>query len=504
MEGPSASTGFVMLTDNAEAWAARWELLTDARSSIDLSTFIFDDDVFGFAVLGVLTDRALAGVKVRLLVDGRGSIALSTPFFGRDYLQELAASGDVDVHIFNPPLDELVGALLNLDATQISAGNHNKIIVVDKSIAIIGGRNVSANYFATIDENETAVVDADVLVDGTGVVAAITDVMDRGFLTWRQDKIAADVVNFSSQQDELLMFAAAMDAWVRGRIPRGESEDMLWSLQTVAKARLDHVPEPVTVVRLEARLKALLAYPSVYGVVPTSNLPRTQVTAKVVTTVSRARKQSRNDTNDTTDAFVAAIAGARRDIAIQSPSLILSPLLLEAFEAAGKRGVKITIVTNGPLSSDSRATQALFIDSWPELMARIPHLRIFTPGRPHMQHAKRAVFDDDLSFVGTYNLDPFSGQMNSETIVVTTSPAMAAETRAAIGTQRLDMDEYLVVRDGDGVVQRHPQSHPRAGAVMVVFGPRDQATADEIVQIEKVKGWLLNLQGLWDFDVMVW
>ena len=69
LRGPHEhKTGVVLLTDNAISWATRWELLKDAREKIDLSTFIFEDDVFGFAVLGVLAERARAGVAVRLLV----------------------------------------------------------------------------------------------------------------------------------------------------------------------------------------------------------------------------------------------------------------------------------------------------------------------------------------------------------------------------------------------------------------------------------------------------
>jgi|GEM_PF-643544 len=500
LKGPDGTAGVVTMTDNAYSWGARWELVTDARSSIDFSTFIFEDDVFGFALLGALTERALAGVKVRMLLDGRGSIAISTSMMGRDYLQEMVETGNVDIRIFNPPFDELIGALVRLDAVQLSAGSHNKILVVDDAIALVGGRNVNAHYFATLAEDPGAVADADVLMDGP-LVAEVKDVMDREFNAWRRDDVAPDPINFTPQLDELLMFAGAMDAWVRGRIEDRSDDEMLVALEAAGRGRIDHEPSPRTLELLRVRLRSLLGFRSVRRTVPTTFLPRTQVDAKVVATLSRARALK---SNAASDALLRAIGGARKDIVIQSPSFILNPQLLRAFEEASARGVTITLLTNSPLSSDSRISQALFIDSWPELLARIPTLRIFTPRIKQMQHAKRAVFDDELSFIGTYNLDPFSTKMNSETIIAIWSMLVAAQTRTELMARLPQMDEYRIARDFFGQVQRHPEGHPRAGQVVVVFGPRDQVPSAEIDAIEGVKAWLLGLQNLWDFDVEVW
>ena len=61
-------------------------------------------------------------------------------------------------------------------------------------------------------------------------------------------------------------------------------------------------------------------------------------------------------------------------------------------EAAG-RGVRITILTNSPLSSDNAMSQAVFLEQWPELLARLPGARLFVTGDRHNLHGKLAVFD---------------------------------------------------------------------------------------------------------------
>ncbi len=497
--GQEALGGLVVLPDNAEAWAARWELITDARERIDVSTFIYDNDVFGLALLGALTERAIAGVQVRLLLDGRGSLAIASPLLGRDLLQELVATGRADVHIYNPPFNEVVGALLRLDAVQLSASNHNKLLIVDGALAITGGRNINSHYFAKTSEDPGAVSDVDVLVDGEALVGALDDVMDREFYSWRHEDIDADSINITPQRELLLMMAGAMDAWMKGDV---DGSDVLGSLEAAGLARLDHQPTDSARALLRVRLDELTRYRSIRGRVPVRPAQRFRedVRARVITVTSRVR----GDDNPAVEALLRAIAGAHHEIVIQSPSFILTPQLLDAFADASARGVKIKVLTNSPLSSDSRVSQALFIDSWPELMARIKTLRVFVEVHPQMQHAKRFLFDDNLTFIGSYNFDPFSHQMNNETMLAVMSAELGASTRAQLDEVRAQMVEYAIVRDEDGVARRYPPGHPDAGHVIVHYGPRDLATADEIDAIEATKSVLLSLQRLWDFDVVVW
>jgi len=498
LEGHPRVGGAVILDDNSAAWAARWEMVTDARRQIDLATFIYDQDIFGLALLGALTERASAGVQVRLLLDGRGSLAMASPLLGRDLLQELVATGYADVHIYNPPFNEVVGALVRMDAVQLSAGNHNKVLIVDGALAITGGRNVNSHYFGAISEDPDAVSDVDVLLDGAPLVAALTDVMDREFYSWRHEDIFADAINMTPQQDLLLMVAGAMDAWVRGRV---DGPDVAGSLEAAALARIDHPPTPRSLELLRERIVELQRYPSIRGRVPLQTVRRfNELDAHIVTVRSRVRS---ND-NPAVRAVMQAIDGARREIIIQSPSFILTPQLLKAFRKASERGVAITLLTNSPLSSDSRIPQSLFVDSWPELVARIPTLRVFVAKDQQMQHAKRILFDDDLTFVGSYNFDPFSHQMNSETIVAALSPEVAAATRADLAVVQERMVEYRVTRDDKGHIRRYPRGHPAAGLVMVEFGPRDVAPAGELEALAGTKALLLGLQHLWDFDVVVW
>ncbi len=490
---PSASfvTGATVLVDNGDAWAARWEILSGAREEIDASYFIVEDDVIGLAFLGKLLERAEHGVRVRLLLDARGSSVLVGDDF--DFLQELVQSGAVDVRVFNPVLPQVVRALLERNVVPIASGTHNKILAVDGQVAITGGRNVGAVYAVAIDESASAVSDADVLVDGAGAVAAL---VDGEFAADARDNVVADIVNIVPRRDELLLLAAAMDAWLGGDVACDAREDTLVDSAVAATGVVDLA----AVDAARSRIAVLVTLPSLCARLPLSMSKRVEVEAAVVAGRSRAEAVD----NDVGAALVGAIDAADDSIVFESPYFILTQPLLRALEDAGRRGVVITLLTNSPLSSDNALSQALFIDSWPEIMARVPTLRVFVVAGTQMQHGKRAVFDDVLSFIGSNNLDPFSLHVNSETLLAAWSAELAAQMRTELEARTSTMIEYRVARDVFGVARRDVSAAPNTGAVVVERGPGDHVPVELLLRLRALKLLLLAQRRLWDFEVVVW
>lgn len=503
LRGRGGTSGVVLLTDPAQAWVARWELLRDARERIDASYFIVEDDVFGMAFLGHLFARAEAGVNVRLLVDGRGSALLATPLLGRDYLQELVDTGHARVHVFNPPLNQLGRSLLEVNAIPFAAGTHNKILAIDGRIAMTGGRNIGRVYFSRLDEDPTAVMDADVLVDGGETVAQVTAAMSREFpVSGRDGIIEADVVNFVPKRQELLIVYGAMDAWLSGTVPAEPFDDAVLALEAAGLAQLAELPSRQVREGVRPYLRALASHTSLHGSSPLKVHPRYEADVRVVSATSRAVRLD----DSANDALVRAIGGAQERVMLQSPYFILTPRVLHALEEASRRGVEIVVITNSPISSDNPASQALFIDTWPELMARIPTLRIFVAATRQMLHAKRATFDDDLTLIGTYNIDPLSAHVNSEMMLSVWSPEFNAQNRAELDVARRSnaMIEYKIVRDGDNRALRHPRGDPREGQVVVAYGPRDHVPAKQIDDLVTLKHVLVGLRAIWDFEVVAW
>lgn len=498
---PAATTsGVSLILDNAESWAARWELLADAQQSIDATYFIVEDDIYGATFLSHLYVKARQGVHVRLLLDGRGSVALTMPLFGRDLLQELAATGNAEIWVFNPPMPQLVRSLWERSFLPMSSGTHQKTLVVDQQLALTGGRNLSRAYFGATAEEREAMVDADVLVDGP----AVHDVrasMERELASKTLARIWPDPVNLTSQHAELTMLYAAMDAWVKGAVPNAPPEQASAALEAAALAALAAPPEPAELEQVRLHLGDLVRAQAIWGKAPLAAQPRDEGEVKVVASASRA-----DEVDDAAvDAFVRALAGARRDVVLVSPYFVITPRLQRALQQAARRGVTITLLTNSPLSSDNPVAEALMLDTWPIVEARVPTLRIFAKRTRHLLHRKLAMFDDALSFTGTFNLDPFSMHMNSEMIVAVWSEALNRRLRDEVDRllQGAEFVEYRIVRDAKGKARRYPARHPRAGQPVVAYGPRDHVPPKDIAALESLRELMLSIRAAWDFQVVV-
>lgn len=104
-----------------------------ARKTIHIQYYIFDDDSTGRRIGDILMRKARQGVAVRMIYDYLGSFSLSN-----SYLRRMRNAG-VEVY----PFFELT--LRNL-ANRINWRNHRKIVVIDDTVAYIGGMNIADRY----------------------------------------------------------------------------------------------------------------------------------------------------------------------------------------------------------------------------------------------------------------------------------------------------------------------------------------------------------------------
>jgi len=179
-----------MITDNPEAWYARWYILNQAKKSIDTTYFIVDKDIFGMSFLGLLLKKAKEGVKVRLMMDARGSKDLSHKMMGQDYLQELLEVPGVEVKVYNPLSDNFIKMFGNL--RHVVSSNHDKIIIVDNDYVMTGGRNIEMNYFVDPADFSRAYIDSDVILKGAAAAHELQKAFDEEFNSHEVFKVKRD------------------------------------------------------------------------------------------------------------------------------------------------------------------------------------------------------------------------------------------------------------------------------------------------------------------------
>ena len=138
---PAGTSGFRLLSDSAEAFAARMQMIRQARTSLDVQYYIVHDGLSTRALIEEVLRAADRGVRVRLLLD-------DTTSDGSDYqIATLAAHPNILIRVFNPLhigrstlITRSLGRLLNL--SQQHRRMHNKLMLADGSLAIVGGRNL--------------------------------------------------------------------------------------------------------------------------------------------------------------------------------------------------------------------------------------------------------------------------------------------------------------------------------------------------------------------------
>lgn len=147
----SAGDRVMLIEDNGEALAERIRMLEHAKQSIVLSTFDFHSDISGKKMLAALWAAAERGVKVKILADGCNSWLRMT---GNAYFYALASHENVTIKTYNP-----VNPLLPFHAM---SRMHDKYVIVDDSLYLLGGRNVYDSFLGAQDGPKN--YDRDVLV----------------------------------------------------------------------------------------------------------------------------------------------------------------------------------------------------------------------------------------------------------------------------------------------------------------------------------------------------
>ena len=148
---PGAS-GFYLLPTGIDAFTARALMIDRAEKTLDLQYYIFHDDLSGKFVYDRLLAAADRGVRVRLLLDDWHQ----TP--ETDWLlATLASHPNIEVRLFNPfgtHRRTFVARVLRMafGPQRLRGRMHNKAFIADNSVAIVGGRNIGAEYFGASDE----------------------------------------------------------------------------------------------------------------------------------------------------------------------------------------------------------------------------------------------------------------------------------------------------------------------------------------------------------------
>ena len=462
-----------LLNDSEAAMVARLNLIRAAKHSIDVQTYIWDQDDSGQLVLNELLKAARRGVKVRILADQLFS-------FGDAALLDRLPSAheNLEVRLYNPTFHEAQTSVVEFTAgivccfRKFNQRMHNKLLLVDNAIGITGGRNYQDRYFDW--DADFDYVDRDVMVGGPAALA-----MASSFEAFWHHKRSTPLTHLRDVNRRILDGSGAQP-WPAPhyvhpqRVARvlEEAEDGEWLddalvSETLRTGRVDFF----------------------------SDLP------------AKTEQPQEHDAREFTAHVMRLIGAAQHEVVLQTPYLVLSQRAQDIFAKLHQRDMppRIIVSTNSLASTDAFAVYAISYkhrkrylkdygfeiyemkpraagpaednaeasadDAPPPTeqgeQGKAARRRIGTErgllgshsqarrnrpapltgeGRRFGLHAKSVVVDDDFAMVGSHNFDPRSDHYNTEAGVIVYDARFANELRDSILRDTQPENAWVVAR----------------------------------------------------------
>ncbi len=402
----------VLVADNRLALLSRLAFVDRATRSIDVQYYIIRGDTTGLLLVERLLAAADRGVHVRVLVDDVYTVGQEPVIAAFD------SHPAIEVRLFNAFARRHPSFLLRVWETLISRRPlsrrmHNKSFVVDRSIAIVGGRNLGDEYFDAAEEMNFR--DLDVALFGP----AAKDVA-RSFDCFWESPAAAPVASLTPVGRETTLEA------VRRMLAR--HAERFRASEYVAALRDGDL-------LAELEREASRGY---WGAAEVIFDDPTKIAEEYRPRRWRfARRRLRSAPR-----IVETLRSAQRSITLSSPYFVPGARGCEMLEALRARGVAIRVITNSLAATDVPAVHAGYeryrrrllragVEIW-ELRAEAGRRRRHTFGSSSTAslHAKAFTIDGRLAFVGSMNMDPRSAFLNTEIGVLMESEGLAARIDA--------------------------------------------------------------------------
>ncbi len=418
----------LILDHGEQSLLVRINLIRAAQKSIDIQTFIWNNDEAGHWVLAELIKAARRGVKVSIIGDQLYTM-------GNSWLMaELATIHEnFEFRLYNPVFSEahtsafeFASAIACCLAT-LNRRMHNKAFVVDDRYAIVGGRNYSSRYFdwdATFNYKDREVM-------------AIGSVVDEIVNSFDQFWTSPHVLPLTHLND------------VANRIINNQEAQTNWNkpLPAFAQHLSDRANDNGFIEH--TFFADFVAVDAVEYFSDTHDKP--------------FNKEARKVNKQLTDKFHDLFARTEHSLLIQTPYLVFSRKARQMFKKLRKDhpDLILRVSTNSLSSTDAFYVYAISLKH-KRFYLRTLDMNIYEfKQRPGMleqffathqtnehtrfgMHSKSFVIDGEVSMIGSHNFDPRSDVLNTESGFIIYDREFAAKLTASIELDMLAENSWLV------------------------------------------------------------
>ena len=424
-------TGYLVLFEPLEALATRLSLIDKAEKRLDLQYYIWDNDKVGSLALHALIRAADRGVKIRLLIDDNNAKSTEGIFLA------LAQHPNIEVKLFNPYRFRKYRALdMILDLKRINRRMHNKSFIADHQVALIGGRNMTNQYYNVSDNYQFS--DVDVMLVGT----AVKDI-SHSFDEYWSHEYAYKVQEVVNQSAHHLSYESL-------------------------KRQLDEHYERVTVQNYLDLTSNSQAIDSLMS----RDIQLDWVKAEVVKDSPDKIKSKAKKKEHLNFQLIQHLKQPEKNVDLISAYFVPEKKGAKMLTDLAKDGVKVRVLTNSFKANDVAVVHAFYgkyrqnllehgvqlyeflpalnkndLDKNTEDLAKKAKVSIKGLSRSSL-HAKLMTLDEKQVFIGSFNFDPRSAYLNTEIGVLLNSPPLARAVHTTMD-ENLSKYAYKLVLDAN-------------------------------------------------------
>lgn len=462
------NSAFHLLSVGVDGFLARAQMIGAAERALDLEYYIFRQDETGQLLTDALLRAADRGVRVRVLVDDADTLQ------GDDQIAVLSAHPKIEIRIFNPFAYRGHAELFRdvefaFNELRLDYRMHNKLLVVDNAIALVGGRNIGDQYFQVDPESQFG--DDDVFAAGP-IVKNLSKTFDD---FWNSD-LAIPVAGLGKGKPS----DASLDAYRK----------------TLDEHRKELKADGADYARRVASGEPLAGMLS-------GKLPLVWAHAQVVyDSPDKERVEKGEMVGKLMHRTVADAAAA-----VQSELLMVTPFLIPGddgmrlFEDLRNRGVRVRILTNSLESTPELVAQSGYMRYRAPLLADGVELyevrsllgnargsgesAVATRSGNYALHAKLFVFDRQRLYIGSMNFDQRSHHLNTEVGLIIDSPELARQTAVRFESIVVPANSYaLALRNNPAGAASELTWRTQEGGTPIEYGSEPARSTWQRMEVE--------------------
>lgn len=379
----------MIIEENGDALTERLRFIDNATESIILSTFEFHDDTTGRQVISALMEAAGRGVHVQILVDGA---SFMRDMKHKSCFHALVSTENIEIKVYNQ--------INLLTPWKGMSRMHDKYLLVDGRSYILGGRNTFDFFLGTQDSHKN--YDRDVLVVGDGAAdtsaARLKDYFDD---IWNQKECRLWTISDGKKNNA---DTAAARNELKSVYDKNKSDNPQWYEQ------VDYTDKTVSAKRI-----SILTNPTgLYSKEPV-----------VFYELSELMKN------------------ARKDVVIHTPYIICNNYMYDSLTQVCDNVENVTLMTNSVINNGNPFGAADLLRYKDKVLGT--GLKLLEFEGEYSYHGKSIAIDNDISVIGSFNMDMKSAYQDTEMIVVIHSEELNSQLRANM--QRYEGDAH------EGVLQ---------------------------------------------------